>query len=197
MFQKEEILKAILSKFNTQKECAKALGVDVTSLSRSLKNPTLKFILKLKKVGVPINVNDVLTKSEDEPVSKPGNYLEYRIAGTVPAGINEVFDRTDSYEFKRIDFDPEHYFWLEIDPETGESMKPFLNPRDFVLCSDKEKIKIGDLVAALYDDSKGAVKFYSERKDLVILSSYNQIYQPLVFPKNEVKLFRVVLILKS
>lgn len=192
MYKKDEILSAILSKYNSQKDCANALGIDVASFSRSLKSPTLKFITRLKKIGVPIN-DEILDNDWTENI----NILEYRIAGTVAAGINDVFDRTDSFEFKKIDFNPDHYFWLEIDPETGESMKPFLNPRDLVLCTDKEKIKTGDLVAALYDSSKGAVKFYSDKKDLVILSSYNQIYQPLVFNKSEVKLFRVVLIFKS
>lgn len=194
---KEEILSLIFTKFGSQKECAEAIGVDETSLSRSLKTPTVKFLIKLKNAGVPVDLNKVLNKHDNDKEKPKYPFVEYRIAGVVPAGINDFFDRTDSYEFKRIDFDPEHYFWLEIDPETGESMKPFLNPRDMVLCTDKEKVKTGDLVAALYDSSKGAVKFYSEKRDMVILSSYNQIYQPLVFNKNEVKVYRVVLILKS
>lgn len=48
------VINAINDKFGTQRECAKALGIDETNLSNKLKRLSSKFIYQLKGVGVNI-----------------------------------------------------------------------------------------------------------------------------------------------
>ncbi len=137
------------------------------------------------------------TTNETSPERKQGIY---KVLGTVPAGVADIQDWSDLNEFRELQYDPDTHFYLKVDEEFGYSMMPMVNPGDFVLVSLYGKVKHGDLVVALYDETKGALKIYTENENLpgvVVLTSYNQSIPPMLFKKEEVKVYKVVLIEKN
>lgn len=63
MFSNTEIKEAILMKFYTLKDCAEAMGVSNSTLSRLMKKPSLKFIDRLKNIGVEFSNNNLTNHS--------------------------------------------------------------------------------------------------------------------------------------
>jgi len=125
--------------------------------------------------------------------------INYKILANVPAGNAEVRD-FQSNDYDDLYYDPRTHFYLRIDDEYGFSMTPFLQPGDLVLINTKAKARSGDLVAARWDKTKGAIKIYDEvegRKDLVVLNSYNASEKPIVLPKDEVTIYKIILIKKK
>ncbi|MFA5805551.1 MAG: hypothetical protein WC879_13010 [Melioribacteraceae bacterium] len=53
-----QLLDAILDKYGTQKELAKAMGVTEGNLSKRIKNPSRKFVKELENHGVKIYHNN-------------------------------------------------------------------------------------------------------------------------------------------
>jgi len=95
--------------------------------------------------------------------------------GTVPAGIAELTEFNDWQQSEDLYFDPREHFYLTVDEEFGYSMMPLVSPGDLVLCSGKTNTaKNGDIVAARWDDTKGALKILNinpDIKDMVVLTS--------------------------
>jgi phage repressor protein C with HTH and peptisase S24 domain len=206
----------------SQSDLAGVLGVsrqNIADYETERAEPDLNFLVQVtSKLGVAINW--LLTgegkktakekwhstaKPQKGTVAKKGkgreDSSEFRIEATVPAGIGDITDHTDSFQYDSLDFQPiENYAWLRVSKQIGESMKPTINPDDLVLITDREKIKPGDIVAVWMERQKtGTIKIYNETKELVILTSYNQTIPPIVFSKekDESKLYKVVLIKKK
>ncbi|KUG25888.1 hypothetical protein ASZ90_004275 [hydrocarbon metagenome] len=58
---------AILTKYATLEQCAKAIGMSKSSFSRALRNPSTRFLNKLSKAGIEIErPQDVIKKSEPD-----------------------------------------------------------------------------------------------------------------------------------
>jgi repressor LexA len=135
---------------------------------------------------------------EDAEAINAPHYSEFRIEASVPAGIAAVQERSGWYESEILDYDPRSHFFLQIDEEYGYSMMPLIEPGDLVLVSMTAKAKSGNIVAAKWDETKGAIKIFSESKDLknVALLSYNPSVTPIFLERNEVKIYKVVLIKK-
>jgi phage repressor protein C with HTH and peptisase S24 domain len=160
-------------------------------------------LIKLSDLGCDIDW--LLTGSgknlkEKESGRKATDGLVFSVLGTIPAGRADVQDWSELNEFKNLEYDPDTHFYLKIDEEFGYSMMPMVNPGDYVLVSLYGKLKDGDLVVALYDKTKGALKLYSESKDIpgiVILTSYNQAIPPMFFKKEQIRAYKVVLIEKK
>jgi phage repressor protein C with HTH and peptisase S24 domain len=86
---------------------------------------------------------------------------------------------------------------LQVDEEFGYSMRPLINPGDLVLISFTAKIDDGDIVAARWDETRGALKictYISGDPNLVVLMSYNQNVPPMGFQKDKINMYKVVLI---
>lgn len=127
------------------------------------------------------------------------NIIEYKLLANVPAGNSEVRDY-QSNDYDDLYFDPRAHFYLQIDDEYGYSMAPFLQPGDRVLINSNAKVKSGDLVAARWDKTKGAIKIYGEvegKPDLLVLNSYNAAEAPIVLTRKEVTVYKIVLIKKK
>lgn len=125
--------------------------------------------------------------------------LEYKLESTVPAGEGDLVNLSDWYHSEVLEYSPQNHFFLKVDEQFGFSMMPLIKPGDLVLCSTKQKIKHGDIVAAKWDRGKGALKiasFARNDKQHVILMSYNQAYEPFSVPLKTTKMFKVVLIKK-
>lgn len=194
------------SKTDRLTEFAKSLDMLPQTLNSYLSGkitPGSELLIKLSEMGCDIewlltgNPSGIV-KSERKGDKKSAR--AFAVMGTVPAGKADIQDWSDLNEFRDLEYDPDTHFYLKIDEEFGYSMMPLVNPGDYVLVSMYGKVKPGDLVVALYDKTKGALKIYNENENLpgiAILSSYNQSIQPMVFKRDEIKIYKVVLIEKK
>ena len=74
-YTKNRVEAYIRLRFESNKQCADALGISESSFSRSLNRLTLNFIDRLRKVGVEIPYpNEVVTDRTKFIVSEPNNY---------------------------------------------------------------------------------------------------------------------------
>lgn len=194
------------SKTDRLKDFAGSLDMSPQTLNSYLSgkiSPGSELLIKLSDLGCDIDW--LLTGTQKNSIekifgSKNAQERKFRVLGTIPAGKADVQDWSELNEFKNLEYDPDTHFYLKIDEEFGYSMMPMVNPGDYVLVSLYGKLKDGDLVVALYDKTKGALKLYSESKDIpgiVILTSYNQAIQPMFFKKEQIRAYKVVLIEKK
>ncbi|MGE5410072.1 MAG: S24 family peptidase [Clostridiales bacterium] len=188
---------------------AERLGITQPQLSNYTsgnREPKASFLNSLAQIGCDVNwllTGQVsghkyipLDEAEGNPVKEQ---IEYKIVASVPAGIAEVQDY-DWYETAPLDYHPENHAFIKVDQEFGYSMMPTIAPGDLVLINFNVKPKNGDLVAARWDETKGALKIYSENPDIpnmAVLTSYNQAIAPIFVSKKKVKIYKVVLIKKN
>lgn len=195
-------LKNFLSgKFEDMESAAAYLGTTVGSLRNSYFNgksiPGGEIIYKLFDLGC--NLKWLFT-GEIEASELTGVRKEYRVEAIVPAGKGEVVDLTEWYESDVLDYNPADHCFIKVDEEFGYSMMPMINPGDLVLISFSLKPKDGDIVAAKWDKTRGGLKLLrlnSAMPQIVILQSYNQAIEPILLPKREVTMYKVVLIKKK
>lgn len=155
----------------------------------------IDWLLRGEESGISIDI-DSIPSQEFRSISNINNY---RLLGRIPAGNAEFKSFEDVYETVSLNYDPDTHFFLEIDAEFGYSMKPMVNEGDLALVSLYDKPAAGDLVAALWDSTKGALKQYRESPipDVIALHSYNQAVDTILVKRNLVKLYRVVAIIKK
>lgn len=186
-------------------EFASVLGMKPQTLNSYLSGkitPGGELLSKLSLLGCDIkwllngSPSDSFSSNFDKGFESSG---VYKVLGSIPAGKAEFSEWENVNESKSIDYDPDTHFYLKVDSEFGYSMMPVVNPGDLVLVSTTAKVKDGDLVAAIYDKTKGALKIYNENKDapfLAILTSYNQAIPPIIIKKENLQMYKVVLIEK-
>ncbi|MDP4116318.1 MAG: S24 family peptidase [Bacteroidota bacterium] len=197
------------TKFKTKKEFAAALGMSYENLYQYLEDkakPGSDFIAKLAALNCDLNW---LFSQSDEynyiPLDEASGIKEsdrtfYKILGMVPAGKADANKYNDWFEVEDLYFDPKTHFYLKVDEEFGYSMMPIINPGDKVLVSMNSKVKDGDLVAALWDETKGALKTLTYNPDIpdtYVLISYNQAVAPIFVKKDKARIYKVVLIKKK
>lgn len=140
-----------------------------------------------------------LLPTEIAEINHVPHKTEYKIVASVPAGIADVNDN-EWYETVPLEYDPDTHCFIQVDEEFGFSMMPTIAPGDLILISFTQKVQNGDLVAARWDDTKGALKIYTDNPDIpdmAVLTSYNQAIPPIFVNKNKVRLYKVVLIKKK
>lgn len=54
MLNKHELKTYIYSKYDSLKDCAAALGIDESTLSRNIKNPSISFLQRLRGIYVDV-----------------------------------------------------------------------------------------------------------------------------------------------
>ena len=100
---KSYVLSAILSKFGSQKECAKALNITQATLSRNLERLTEKFILRLIDAGVELAPFKFEVK---EPFSNYGAEHQLKIKSlldeirNIKAELFDIIKRLETLEGK-------------------------------------------------------------------------------------------------
>lgn len=201
----------------TQDEMAERLGVSggntISNYEKNLREPDINSLIKIAELG---NVTlDWLLKGKKTPayVSEPGKkYIpdidinavpslkEFPVVSQIAAGRGDL-KLQEHPEWKALDFDTRKYFWLKIDEEYGFSMRPFLRPKEMVLCAfETKKFYDEDMVAVLWDKTKGAVKILNlnhNMKDLVVLDSLNPSERTITLKKSQVSaMYKVVLVAK-
>jgi transcriptional regulator with XRE-family HTH domain len=200
----------------TQDEMAERLSVSggntISNYEKNLRQPDIEALIQIAQIG---NVSlDWLLTGKNETVTEPSRkyvplsetdnsvpvIYEYPILSQIPAGRADI-RMIDHPEWKSLDFDPKKYFWLKIDEEYGYSMRPFLRPKEMVLCAhETKKFNDEDMVAVLWDKTKGAVKILNlnhNMKDLVVLDSLNPSERTITLKKSQVTaMYKVVLVAK-
>jgi len=155
----------------------------------------IDWLLRGEESGTSIDIDSV--QSQEYRSNSGAN--NYRVLGRIPAGNAEFKAFEDVYETVSLNYDPDTHFFLEIDSEFGYSMKPMVNEGDLALVSLYDRPSSGDLVAALWDSSKGALKQFRETPmpEVVALHSYNQAVDTILVKRSLIKLYRVVAIIKK
>lgn len=198
--------------FKLLNDFSKAMGVKTPALYNYFNNknePGSSFLFRLAELGCDINwllTGHSFSEKDTYLINEKGTIdnskikkNEFLIEATIPAGIADINERAEWNETERLDFNPQTHFFLEVDKEFGDSMLPSVQPGDLVLCSTNVKPKVGDMVAAKWDDTKGALKTYSRHPDMpdfVLLTSYNPNIPVIFVRKDKLKAFKVVLIKK-
>ena len=195
-------------KYRTMAELARQLKMKPQALQSYLDAksfPGGQILAKLRDLGCDINWllaedSDLEYVSLDEiETVEIIPQIEYKIAGVVPAGHAEIFDYNDWYENEPIDYNPDTHVFLKIDEQNGTSMIPLLQPSDLVLIDLNSKPRDGDIVAARWDETGGAVKILNmveSEPDKIALLSFNQAIKPIIKEKKNVVLYKVVMIKK-
>lgn len=196
-------------KFKTMAELARQMEMKPQALQSYLDGKSVpggNILSRLHSLGCDINwllSSDTelryVSLDEIEKVDEIPQ-LEYKIAGVVPAGHAEIFEYNDWYENELVDYDPNTHVFLKIDEQNGISMVPLLQPGDLVLIDLYSKPKDGDMVAARWDETGGAVKILNLSEDdpnKIVLLSYNQSTKPIFKDRDKVVLYKVVMIKKN
>lgn len=128
--------------------------------------------------------------------------LSFPILGEIPAGIAEIKQYNDFFEYFDFDLDPRKHGVLRVDQEFGYSMMPLVGPGDLAIISFEEKPRDGDWVAARWDDTKGALKVLAIDKDnpeIIVLNSYNTAVQPIILnsKKQKITLWKVPVVIRA
>lgn len=191
----------LTGRFGNLEDAATYLDTTVSSLRNSYFNgqslPGKSILEKLKSDGCNI---DWLLFGETDPPPRVYTYPEYRIEASIPAGKGELVDLSEWYQSDVLDYSPDDHIFIKVDSEFGYSMMPLIKPDDMVLISLSAPVEDGDLVAARWDKTKGALKlcaFHQNDKSIVSLLSYNTAVMPLIFKRRELQMFKVVLIKKQ
>jgi SOS-response transcriptional repressor LexA len=130
------------------------------------------------------------------------NSLSFPILGEIPAGIAEIKQYNDFFEYFDFDLDPRKHGVLRIDNEFGYSMMPLVGPGDLAIISFDDKPRDGDWVAARWDETKGALKVLAIDKnnpEIVVLNSYNTAVQPIILnsKKQKLTLWKVPVVIRA
>lgn len=195
--------KFLYGNFESLAEAAEYLETTPGSLRNSYFNgksyPGAEIISKLMHKGCDINWLLHGRKKEEQPLPPP--QMEFRVEAIVPAGKDrEVVDVTEWWQTEVIDYRPDDHVFIQVDEQFGYSMMPLISPGDLVLISFSQKPKDGDLVAARWDETKGAIKMLVENpgnQNLIVLQSYNQAVAPIFLSRTQVKMYKIVLIKKK
>lgn len=201
----------------TQDEMASHLGVSggntVSNYEKNLREPDISTLIKIAELG-SVSL-DWLLKFDSGPAPADSKSLiagftiakseipaprEYQVLSQIAAGKGNTKLQVDP-EWKSLDFDPREHFWLKVDEEYGFSMRPFLRPKEMVLCAyTTKKFYDEDMVAVLWDKTKGAVKILNlnhNLKDIVVLDSLNPSERSITLKKSQIlAMYKVVLIAK-
>ncbi|GMU87503.1 MAG: hypothetical protein AMXMBFR48_27440 [Ignavibacteriales bacterium] len=193
----------LLNRYSNMNEAAAALGTTADSIRNSYFNgqslPGAVFTERLKNMGCSIDWLLFGTGEYEENETRP-RYPQFRVEATVPAGEGDIYDMTEWGETAAIEFKEDEHYFVKVDEEYGYSMLPFIQPGDMLLVSSTAPITNNDIVAARWDQTRGAIKLCSlpvNDPQKVAFISLNPMVAPMVFNKRQVRMHKVVLIMKD
>lgn len=128
------------------------------------------------------NVKDVEIEKEEKEKSKG---IKIGVLGRVPAGvpIEAVEDIIDYEEISEEMANNGEYFALKIQ---GDSMYPRILDGDVVIVRKQTCANNGDVVIVLVNGNEGTCKQFYKYDDHIELKSFNPMFQPMKFNKEEV-----------
>ena len=192
----------------TQVDFASKLGMKPQTLQKYIKGqrlPLPEILDKICSLGCNINwllngEGDMIKKSE-----KPSAKTKLiPVLATVECGV-PVYSQISVDDIKVMEMtDVSHFVNPFIATARGESMRPYINPGDHLLCSDEpHKIKDGRAVVVnfktipeTYSSNAKLIKFLDD--DRIMLYSINTKFAPTVHRKSEIfKIYKVVRIIRD
>jgi transcriptional regulator with XRE-family HTH domain len=192
----------------TQVDFAAKLGMKPQTLQKYLKGhrlPLPDILNKINNLGCNINwllngEGDMLKKT-DKPNVKTKSIP---VLATVECGT-PVYNQINEEGIKMMELtDSNHFTNPFIAIARGDSMRPYINPGDFLLCSeDIQKIKDGRAVVVnfksvpeTYSSNAKLIKYLDD--DRIMLYSVNTKFPPTVHKKSEIyKIYKVVRIIRD
>lgn len=198
----QRLKKFLLMHFDDLQKAAVFLDTTTGSLRNSYFNgrslPGGELIAKLQKKGCDINWLFYGKQAGEKPVDPPK--LEFRLEDKVPTVKPDMVDLSDWWQSEVIDHRPDDHVFVQADAANCASMAPLIAPGDVALISFTQKAVDGDIVAARWQDNKGEFKvFYNHQGNpgQIVLTAYNQSAPPVFLKRQQVKLYKVVLIKKK
>ena len=204
----KRLLKFCKYTFQTQVEFARKLNIKPQALQKYIKGyrlPLPDFLNRLYKLGCNINW---LLSGEGEMIetkaSPRGKTRLVPILAEVECGT-PVYNQINQEHIKMAELtDVSHYNNPFIVIARGDSMRPYINPGDYLLCVDEPtKIKDGSAVVIdfktipeTYSSNAKLIKFLKD--DSIMLYSINTKFAPTIHKKSEIyKIYKVIRIIRD
>jgi len=192
----------------TQVDFAAKLGMKPQTLQKYLKGhrlPLPDILNKISNLGCNINW---LLNGEGEMLKKPekpnAKTKLIPVLATVECGT-PVYTQVNEEGIKMMELtDSNHFTNPFIAVARGDSMRPYINPGDYLLCAEEpNKIKDGRAVVVnfktipdTYASNAKLIKFLDD--DRIMLYSVNTKFPPTVHKKSEIyKIYKVVRIIRD
>ncbi len=189
-------------------EIAEALGITPQALQKYLNGERLPMPDMLEKIGeMGCNINWLISGNGEMlkntvPLSPKSKLIP--LLAEVDCGV-PLFSQISSDTVKYIELSDINYY---VNPfavtARGDSMRPYINPGDLLVCSDEpHKIKDGRAVVVNlktipehYSGNAKLIKFLNDES--VLLYSVNTKYPPTVVKKSEIyRIYKVVRIIRE
>lgn len=110
------------------------------------------------------------------------------VLGSVPCGIPteaiEFFDSDEWEEISEVMARSGHFFGLKV---KGDSMSPRICDGDILIVQQTSEAESGDIVVAKVNGQDACCKKLIVRDDGIVLQSFNPMYDPMVFSKEEIQ----------
>lgn len=174
----------------TQAELAELVGYTDGSMITKIesgkvdisRSKVYEFAEALKTTPVELMGLDKEIEKEQEEKSKG---IKIGVLGRVPAGvpIEAVEEIIDYEEISEEMAKNGEYFALKIQ---GDSMYPRILDGDVVIVRKQTCANNGDVVIVLVNGNEGTCKQFYKYDDHIELKSFNPMYQPMKFNKEEV-----------
>lgn len=168
-----------------RREFAKAIGVPYSSLTDWINGNTYPRIDKIEKMAKYFGIDkadlveEASTRSDVKAVRIP-------VLGRVACGLPlEAIENIIDYEEIPAEMAKnDDYFALSI---RGDSMEPRMYDGDVVIVRKQTTADSGQIVIATINGDDAVCKQYVVYKDGIALVSFNSKYQPMLFPKADIK----------
>ncbi len=167
--------------------------------------PLPEILNKIHKVGC--NLNWLLNgEGEMMTIKKESTKKTKKIPVLVEVECGvPVYNQLNNESLRYIELtDVSHYLNPFIAVARGDSMRPYINPGDLLLCiEDKEKIKDGRAVVVnfktipeTYMSNAKLIRFLDD--DRIMLYSINTKYPPTIHKKSDIyKIYKVIRIIRE
>jgi len=192
----------------TQVDFAGKLGMKPQTLQKYIKGqrmPLPDILNKISNLGCNINW---LLNGEGEMLKKTEKFRSKTklipVLAEVECGV-PVYNQVNSDAIKVMELaDVNHFTNPFVAVARGDSMRPYINPGDHLLCSDEpNKLKDGRAVVVnfktipeTYSSNAKLIKYLDD--DRIMLYSINTKFAPTVHRKSEIyKIYKVVRIIRE
>jgi len=200
----------------SQEEFGKRLGVTLRTIARYERGETKIPNRTLCQIEQTFNVNPEWLRHGKGEMFKPKPKSNLEFLGAVPydfvlmpvpvvdfevgagKGLYSVLSQTSEVKLVWV---PKKYsnhrlFFFRV---SGDSMKPRLQNKDWVVADLDAPVHNGDLaVVELANDEVMVKKFRQKKEGIIILESYNPDYEPIIVKPEEIKnLAKVILIIPN
>ena len=170
-----------LKKFASLAEFARALSIRPQNLNDYLSGnrlPGNKMKFRLRELGADIDWIMEGKQPTESSKMRP-------VYAAVPAGRGRVSEMALTFEEAPPGVDDNGKgYWLKI---KGDSMHPAIRDGQLVFVNPEREVRDNDFAVIIWDDhQEGAIKQVHFKDHVVILSSINQLHEPIVVERKAI-----------